>query len=90
MVKVINGDGWKLYDGVKAVSHAVVNGQIGMPYHHEDFTSDPIPDQFKGEFLEPKVVRLIIEMNQPGDVRHVIAWSPVFILNDNGKTVERV
>ena len=90
MVKVINGDGWKIYDGVSEVSHSIINGQFECLSDTDDFVQKPIPKQLKAsEFLNNRMVNLSLTFLN-GSTKSVIAWSPVYLLNDSGKTVERI
>jgi hypothetical protein len=85
MVKAQSKDGWVIYDHIIKVEHSTVNRF--EPYYAREDTEDLC------FHLAPDEIRpmLSITINlEDGKDRHILAWSPVFILNDVGRTVDRI
>lgn len=86
---------WKLYDGVKELSFRYFSSLevIGVQDGVDDFTNPG-----KGLYEEPKAVNEKIDIQQielwldRGESvnKQVLALSPVYVLNDEGKTIERL
>lgn len=78
MVKVIGKDGWALIDNVSKVEQVSTEGGYQIT-GCDDFTYDGHGD----------IVNLHLTLGN-GTMKQVLAFSPVYILNDQGKTVERI
>jgi len=84
---------WKLYDGVKELVYSYFNDNlaIGVREDVDDFT-DPGKGLYSDATIEKKEIQKIEIWMTRGDGSHrqLLALSPVYILNDEGKTIERL
>jgi hypothetical protein len=92
---------WEFHDGVRRLNKQIhyqdgpsvppapgeVTGpKIGCRSDVLDFTDRPCTeDEHKGGIVE-----LWLYGKEPGDIRQILAYRPVYILNDSGETVERI
>lgn len=95
IVKVINSSGWTLYDGVKKLSHSIVDEScpIGVSSELDDFTNWGTSGVDLGGTKRPSGETAKINMWLTFDndsIKQVLAYSPVFLLNNEGKTVDRI
>ncbi len=92
IVKVMNASGWTLYGEVKKVSHGIIDGTmpIGVSETCDDFTNFANPQMQRptSPAKENPVVDLWLTLNDD-TVKQVLAYSPVFLLNNEGKTIDR-
>jgi hypothetical protein len=89
---------WELLDGVREVRHQIHfpsrnmeaasdTAALGIRHDAYDYTNRPCAD----EEHEGGIVELwLYGENRLNDIRQVLAYRPVYILNDEGKTIERI
>ncbi|HNS91235.1 MAG TPA: hypothetical protein PKJ72_14450, partial [Deltaproteobacteria bacterium] len=79
-------DGWVIYDGIVKVEHGLIHD--GESYEAategDDFTDRPVSDGLDD------MIRFVNVAFGNGFRRRILARCPVYILNNDGKTVERV
>lgn len=84
---------WKLYDGIKELSYNYYNDSqvIGVREDVDDFT-DPGKGLYSEASVEKKEIQKIEIWMHRGDGNHkqLLALPPVYVLNDEGKTIERL
>jgi len=84
---------WKLYDGVKELAYSYFNKSqvIGVQDNVDDF-SNPGNGLYSEAAVEKNDIQMIELWLNRGETPHkqVLALSPVYVLNDEGKTIERL
>jgi len=84
---------WKLYDGVKELCYSYFssNTVIGVQDNVDDFTN-PGKGLYSEAAVEKKEIQQIELWLNRGETinKQVLALSPVYVLNDEGKTIERL
>jgi len=88
MIKVKDGSSWVLYDYVSNIRHLPVADQKELDYcqHITD------KDYTKGVTFSKKDKTVFITLSSKtlDSSIKILAFSPVFILNDHGQTVDRI
>ena len=81
MLKVEKQQGWAIFDHIQKIDHFPIITGVGYPSFDEDFT-----------YLCPehKPMVYITITHDDGKAKTLVAYSPAYILNDAGKTVERI
>ena len=92
IVKVRYGNGWKMYEGkeVRWYPSQLGNDVCGPMTAMDDFEIAEYPPDYPTSTGDKSPATEIAIRGYDGSVKIVIARLDVFILNDNGKTVERV
>ena len=90
-----NNEMWQLFDEVDSVSYRKIEGQVQPIPEAEDnaniidftFSADkPMNEEMA---KNPKVVIDFMNKNQAEETR-VFAYSPVYLMNNNGRTIETI
>jgi hypothetical protein len=91
---------WEFHDGVRRVNKQIhypdgvavppaagtVAPKLGVRSDVLDFTDRACTDdEHKGGIVE-----LWLYGKEPNDIRQILAYRPVYLLNDNGETIERI
>jgi hypothetical protein len=87
-----NTESWRFYDGASEVQ-----SHVGL---RSKFNSDDTPDEVTVEWFERGIVPvddpvdkqmvLVAFRDKDNNPRHIIADTTIYLMNDDGKTIERL
>lgn len=80
-------DSWQLYDEVDSIRYGRLTGREGLKEGTIDFTKReedrPVPANSE------KVLIAFMNKNQTEETL-VVAYSPIYLMNNNGRTIETI
>lgn len=86
ILKIKGNDAWTLYDNITELEHRIVSDQealvIARHYADTDYT-------FPNNFDKNKTI-IYITYTTKGITTSILAYQPIFVLNDTGQTVDRI
>ena len=86
ILKLKGNSTWTLFDNITGVNHCVVTDQEALDfvrsYAESDYTSED-------KFDKNKPIILLTYFTKDSTVS-ILAYQPIFILNDSGQTIDRI
>jgi len=86
IVKLKKNNGWVVYDNVVQINHSLYNVPVCLDSESQDYVHETFDYALQEK---PDVYTFVVLNRKDGSTLKILTCGSVFVLNDDGKTIDK-